>query len=87
MITVCSYGSHWTLAVDFWQLPRTRIFNSGNIVGFMPPGSLGNTPLTASGRGIHIELRFIGIDLNCRQKEVEEKPIAIYLRDRLFGTV
>ncbi|KAK4641505.1 hypothetical protein QC761_0074750 [Podospora bellae-mahoneyi] len=61
--------------------------NSGNILGFMPPGSLGNNPLTASGRGIHIELRFIGIGLNCRQKEVEEKPIAIHLRNRLFGTV
>lgn len=80
-----------------WKLLDTRggllatspdaFINSGNIVGLMPPGSLGNNPLTASGLGIHIELRFIGIGPNCRQKEVEEKPIAIYLRDRLFCTV
>jgi ankyrin repeat protein len=66
---------------------------SGNIVQFNPFDTF-NSPLTMSSRGIHLELRFIGIGprglglaiLHCKERGGEDKPIAIYVKD-LFLTM
>ncbi|KAK4464533.1 ankyrin repeat-containing domain protein [Cladorrhinum samala] len=68
--------------------------DSNKIVEFSPFDTLSN-PLTASSRGVHLELRFIGVNanglglaiLNCKQDEGggEDKPIAIHVRDTTFA--
>jgi hypothetical protein len=65
---------------------------SGNIIEFTPPSTLSSNPLTVSGRGIHLDLPFIGISprgvglavLRCKEKGSNDQPIAIYLRDPLL---
>jgi hypothetical protein len=65
--------------------------DSGNIVEYIPPGSIGS-PLAVSGRGIHLELRFVGVSphgiglgiLRCRERGAGSEPIGIYLRDPLL---
>jgi ankyrin repeat protein len=67
--------------------------DSGNIVQFRPFDTL-NSPLTVSSRGIHLELRFMGVGrpglglviLHCKERGEEDKPIAIYVKD-LFLTM
>ncbi|RFU35640.1 hypothetical protein B7463_g731, partial [Scytalidium lignicola] len=86
-----------------WKSPNDRggllatspaaFINSGNIVQSSPFGTF-NSPLTVSSRGIHLELRFIGIGhpglglavLHCEESGKEDKPIAIYVKD-LFLTM
>ncbi|KAI9782388.1 MAG: hypothetical protein M1839_005261 [Geoglossum umbratile] len=66
---------------------------SDNIVQFSPFDTF-NSPLTVSSRGIHLELRLIGIGprglglaiLHCKERGGEDKPIAIYVKD-LFLTM
>jgi hypothetical protein len=66
---------------------------SDNIVQFDPFDTF-NSPLTVSSRGIHLELRLIGIGprglglaiLHCKERGGEDKPIAIYVKD-LFLTM
>ncbi|KAK2612679.1 hypothetical protein QQS21_001296 [Conoideocrella luteorostrata] len=61
--------------------------NSGNIVRFEPSGAFGS-PLAVSNRGIHLDLRFIGVGaprlglavLHCRERDSREL-VAIYVRD------
>ena len=66
---------------------------SDNIVQFNPFNTF-NSPLTVSSRGIHLDLRFIGMGpqglglaiLHCKERGREDKPIAIYVKD-LFLTM
>ncbi|KAH9213114.1 heterokaryon incompatibility protein-domain-containing protein [Leptodontidium sp. 2 PMI_412] len=61
---------------------------SANIISFNP-FITSNSPLTISNRGIHLELRFMGIGrnglglaiLHCAEIGKEDQLIAIYLRD------
>ncbi|KAL4895121.1 hypothetical protein BDV59DRAFT_160125 [Aspergillus ambiguus] len=67
--------------------------HSNNIARTDPFGTLDN-PSTISSRGIHLDLRFIGIGceglglaiLHCKERSGGHKLIAIYLRD-LFLTM
>ena len=62
--------------------------DSDNIVQSNPSDTF-NSPLTMSSRGIHLELRLMGmrlrglglVILNCKERGREDKPIAIYVRD------
>jgi len=85
-----------------WRLPDHRggllaaspdcFLDSGSIVEFTPPGTLGSNPWTVSGRGIHLEVRFVGISprgiglaiLNCKEKGGKDELIGIYVRDPLL---
>ncbi|KAK2594850.1 hypothetical protein QQS21_007438 [Conoideocrella luteorostrata] len=61
---------------------------SGNVIQFNSSYAL-NSLLTISSKGVHLQLRFIGIGprglglaiLNCRERDGKDKPIAIYVRD------
>ncbi|KAM0514392.1 hypothetical protein ACHAPE_006973 [Trichoderma viride] len=62
--------------------------DSNNVVQYNPFGNPSG-PLTVSSRGVHLELRFIGRGrgglgmaiLPCREKNKEEKPLVILVRD------
>ncbi|KAI9772610.1 MAG: hypothetical protein M1839_002423 [Geoglossum umbratile] len=66
---------------------------SNNIVQFNSFNTF-NNPLTVSSRGIHLEIRLIGIGprglglaiLHCKERDGGDKPIAIYVKD-LFLTM
>lgn len=61
---------------------------SKNVIEYNPFGRLSG-PLTVSSRGVHLEVQFIGRGpgglgmaiLHCEEKNGEDKPLAIYLRD------
>jgi ankyrin repeat protein len=62
--------------------------HSHNIIRCDPLSTLGS-PFTMSSRGVHLDLRFIGIGLeglglailDCKETSGEDKSIAIYLKD------
>lgn len=62
--------------------------SSSNIIEYNPFGNLSG-PLTVSSRGVHLEVQFIGRGprglgmaiLHCKERDGEDKPLAIYLRD------
>ncbi|KAL6910520.1 ankyrin repeat-containing domain protein [Trichoderma evansii] len=61
---------------------------SKNVIEYNPFGNLSGS-LTVSSKGVHIEVQFIGRGpgglgmalLHCEEKNGEDKPLAIYLRD------